>query len=78
MWLAAVIFSGNPFPWGGAAGDMIRDWMYKTIGQIGTIGILAVAVLSYIIWRFNPVFKLPAKKELYAVRNIIPDEEDNF
>ena len=50
------------FPYGGAAGDMMRDWMYKTIGQIGTIAILAVAVLSYVIWRFNPVFKLPAKK----------------
>ena len=59
---AAVIFKGMSFPYGGAAGDMMRDWMYKTIGQIGTIAILAVAVLSYVIWRFNPVFKLPAKK----------------
>ena len=60
---AAVIFNGMPFPWGGAVGDMTRDWMYKTIGQVGTIGILVVAVLAYVIWRFNPVFKLPAKKE---------------
>ncbi len=59
---AAVIFRGMPFPWGGAVGDMIRDWMYKTIGQVGTIAILTVAVLSYIIWRFNPVFTFPAKK----------------
>ena len=29
----AVIFSGKAFPWGGAAGDMIKDWMYKTVGQ---------------------------------------------
>ena len=60
---AAVIFNDNAFPWGGAAGNLIKDWMYKTVGQIGTIGILAVAVLSYIIWRFNPVFKLPSKKD---------------
>ena len=47
---AAVVFDGQAFPWGGAVGGMIKDWMYKTIGQIGTIGVLVVAVLSYIIW----------------------------
>ncbi|MFN8244470.1 MAG: DNA translocase FtsK [Ferruginibacter sp.] len=59
---AAVIFNGAAFPWGGAAGDMMREWLYKTIGEVGAIGVLAVAVLAYIIWRFNPVFRLPAKK----------------
>lgn len=59
---AAVLFSTKAFPWGGAAGNLIKDWLYKTIGQVGTIGVLAVAVLSYVIWRFNPVFKLPSKK----------------
>ena len=60
---AAVIFNSQAFPWGGAVGDMVKDWLYKTIGQVGTIGVLVVAVLSYIIWRFNPVFKLPSKKD---------------
>lgn len=74
---AAVIFRGNPFPWGGAAGDMMRDWMYKTIGEIGTIAVLAVAVLSYIIWRFNPVFKLPAKKAVTPeAEEIVPASEE--
>jgi S-DNA-T family DNA segregation ATPase FtsK/SpoIIIE len=74
---AAAIFRGNPFPWGGAAGDMMRDWMYKTIGEIGTIAVLVVAVLSYIIWRFNPVFKLPAKKAAApAAEEIAPVEEE--
>ena len=59
---ASVIMNGNKFPYGGSAGDSCRDWMYKMIGEIGTIGILAVAALSYIIWRFNPVFSLPSKK----------------
>ncbi len=59
---AAVLFSTRAFPWGGAAGNLIKDWLYKTIGQVGTIGLLAVAVLSYVIWRFNPVFTLPSKK----------------
>jgi DNA segregation ATPase FtsK/SpoIIIE, S-DNA-T family len=78
----AVVFSGKAFPWGGAFGDMLKDWMYKTVGQIGTIGILAVAVLSYIIWRFNPVFKLPAKKDFISPPVTADaademDEEDN-
>ncbi len=75
---AAVIFSGKIFPWGGAAGDMMKDWMYKTVGEIGTIGILTVAVLSYIIWRFNPVFKLPSKKYFVPADADAIDEEDKI
>ena len=59
---AAVIMNGKVFPWGGAVGNMVKDWMYKTIGQIGTLAVLAVAILVYVIWRFNPVFSLPSKK----------------
>ena len=74
---AAAIFNGNPFPWGGSAGDMMRDWLYKTIGEIGTIAVLAVSVLAYIIWRFNPVFKLPSKKENSGTdENMLPLTED--
>jgi len=58
----AVVFDGKVFPWGGAVGKLVKDWMYQVIGQVGTLGVLAVAVLSYIIWRFNPVFRIPAKR----------------
>lgn len=60
----AVIFSGKAFPWGGAAGKMAKEWLYNLIGQIGTLAVLTVAVLSYVIWRFNPAFKIPSKKTL--------------
>lgn len=73
---ASVIFEGKAFPYGGAAGDMIRDWMYTTIGKIGTIAVLAVAVLSYVIWRFNPVFSLPAKKTIAAGDDVTPEAEN--
>ena len=74
---AAVAFSGKAFPWGGAAGDMIKDWMYNTIGQIGTIGVLVVAVLAYIIWRFNPVFKVPTRDMFKTdTTNTIPEAEE--
>lgn len=59
---AAVIMQGNAFAWGGAVGDMSRDYLYTAIGKTGTIGFIAVAFLAYVIWRFNPVFKLPSKK----------------
>ena len=61
---AAVIMHGKAFPWGGAVGNMVRDWMIVTIGEVGTLAVIAVSFLSYIIWRFNPVFKLPAKKNI--------------
>ncbi len=73
----AVICSGKAFPWGGAFGDMVKDWMYNTIGKIGTLGVLAVALLSYIIWRFNPAFKLPAKKALLDTNNVTEDAVGN-
>ncbi|MCW3089626.1 MAG: translocase FtsK [Ferruginibacter sp.] len=58
---ASVIMQGNAFPFGGSAGDTSRDWLYRLIGKLGTLAVLAVSVLAYIIWRFNPVFKLPSK-----------------
>ena len=60
----AQIFDGKVFPWGGAVGKLAKNWLNQVIGQVGTLAVLTVAVLSYIIWRFNPVFKLPAKKEI--------------
>ncbi|HMJ48822.1 MAG TPA: DNA translocase FtsK, partial [Ferruginibacter sp.] len=76
---ASVIMNGQQFPWGGEVGNMCRDYLYKTIGKIGTIGILAVAFLSYIIWRFNPVFNIPAAKSIkeVAIENMPVDEEEN-
>ncbi len=60
----AQVFDGKVFPWGGAVGKLAKNWLNQVIGQVGTLAVLTVAVLSYIIWRFNPVFKLPAKKEI--------------
>jgi DNA segregation ATPase FtsK/SpoIIIE, S-DNA-T family len=61
---ASVLMQGNDFAWGGAVGDMCRDYFYSIIGKIGTIGFILVAFFAYVIWRFNPSFKMPAKKTL--------------
>src|ERR1700744_3382683 len=56
----AFITHGNGFSWGGAVGDMMSDWLTRFLGWIGTAALLFVAGLAYFIWRFNPVFKMPA------------------
>ena len=73
---ASVIMNGHPFAWGGAVGDMCKNWMYKTVGQIGTIGIIGVAFLTYVIWRFNPSFNLPSKNKQELKEAVLPVEEE--
>jgi len=55
----AFVTRGSGFPWGGAVGDMICDWLTRFLGWVGTAAVLFVAGLAYFIWRFNPVFKVP-------------------
>ena len=56
---ASFVTKGADFSWGGAVGEYLNDWFVKWVGQIGTGAVLLLTVFSYIIWRFNPVFKLP-------------------
>ena len=64
---ASVLMSGNAFAWGGAVGDMSKDYLFKTIGGIGTILLISVAFLIYVIWRFNPSFQVGQKKAASVV-----------
>ncbi len=50
------------FPWGGAMGNYAANWLNGFVGKTGTGILLGVAGLSYLIWRFNPVFQMPVKK----------------
>jgi len=60
---ASVIAGDASFPWGGAVGDLAKDWMYKVIGNFGTISLLIISGLCYVIWRFNPAFEKLLKSE---------------
>lgn len=71
---AAVLMNGSKFPFGGSAGDSSRDWLYHTIGKVGTLSVLMVSILGYIIWRFNPVFNVPSKSMLMPNRDKNDDE----
>src|SRR4030095_420890 len=58
----AFFFGNSTFSFGGAVGELIEAWLVKWIGNVGTAASLGLAVFTYIIWRFNPVFKLPQRR----------------
>jgi S-DNA-T family DNA segregation ATPase FtsK/SpoIIIE len=60
--LFAYVFSDQSFPWGGAFGEMISGWISRFAGKLGAGIFLFAAAFSYLIWRFNPVFRLPGNK----------------
>jgi DNA segregation ATPase FtsK/SpoIIIE, S-DNA-T family len=68
----AFITKGAEFPWGGAFGVYVSDLLTQSIGWIGTAALLSVIGLAYIIWRFNPVFKVPKLPER---KNIIAEND---
>jgi len=76
----AFITKGASFSWGGAMGEMISDWLTRIIGWVGTAALLLVGGLAYIIWRFNPVFKvpkLPARKTAPTPDGDVPAETED-
>lgn len=55
----SFITGKDGFPWGGAVGDLISNWLVKMLGKLGTGALLFATGLAYFIWRFNPVFRVP-------------------
>lgn len=67
----AFLFADAGFPYGGRVGDMINSWLVNFLGYVGTAALLLVVAFSYLIWQFNPRFKLPEKKQV-----VVTSEED--
>jgi len=65
------------FAWGGAAGELVSEWLIKWIGSLGTFCILLLAVLFYIIWRFDPTFSLASLKRRVADFKATENEYDS-
>ena len=72
----SFIMNGSSFPWGGAFGDYIRDFLVQAIGWIGTAALLSVVGLAYVIWRFNPVFSVPKLPERKMQPVALPEEAE--
>jgi len=66
----AFLLPADDFPWGGAAGNMVSNWLERFLGWAGTAVLLSVTGLAYFIWRFNPVFSLPAPKPVIEEQKI--------
>src|SRR5450432_2871307 len=71
----AFVCQNISFPWGGAFGDMISDWMMRFLGKIGTACVLFAGAMAYFIWRFNPEFKLPDLASKNKAATIVPEAE---
>ncbi|HEX5668191.1 MAG TPA: DNA translocase FtsK 4TM domain-containing protein, partial [Chitinophagaceae bacterium] len=70
----AFVFRNSEFHWGGEVGNQISRWCIGLIGNLGTGVLILVAFLSYMIWRFNPVFNVPKLK--LPERKAKEEEED--
>lgn len=64
------------FFWGGKVGDMINEWLQQILGYFGTAALLAVCLLSYIIWRFNPSFNFKKIAKTPAYGTIFSSDKD--
>jgi S-DNA-T family DNA segregation ATPase FtsK/SpoIIIE len=71
---ASALFAENPFPWGGAVGDLSKQWLFKIIGTFGTFAVIFIAFWAYIIWRFNPSFNklMQARKNKTEDVDMVP------
>lgn len=56
------LFASSDFPYGGGVGEMISNWLSRFLGTLGTAALLLVGALGWIIWQFNPAFKMPEKR----------------
>jgi len=65
----SFLFSSFDFPFGGSVGDMINNWLKAFLGTIGTAALLLVVGGSYLIWQFNPTFKVPIRDKEFSAEN---------
>jgi S-DNA-T family DNA segregation ATPase FtsK/SpoIIIE len=55
----AFMFHFAEFPWGGAMGNMIVEWLQGFLGRLGTVLLLVAAAVAFLIWKFNFDFHMP-------------------
>ncbi len=73
----AFITVKTGFPYGGAFGAYVNDWLLGFFGQIGTGAILAFSLLAYATVAFNLNFSFFLKKKITEDENgVIPTTED--
>lgn len=72
----SFVLRDTAFSYGGGVGNLMKDWLEKWIGVLGTGALLAVSFFSYMVWRFNPSFTWPEKrKATVPPTNTVEDNE---
>ena len=62
------------FPWGGAFGEAVNDWLYKFVGPSGMLILFFFIILSIITWVFNPSYKnMTPKKAAKDIQTYFSD-----
>ena len=54
--LLEFLFPNAGFPWGGAFGEAMCDWLLSFVGTLGMVVLLLFVVIGTIVWNFNPNF----------------------
>lgn len=59
----AFVFQMFSFPWGGAFGRSVSEWLMEFMGFVGTAALLGFGLLAYVVFKFNynPGNLIPAK-----------------
>ena len=53
--LLAYLFHQSAFPWGGAFGNYVAEWVVKFVGNIGTALLFIFVGIGFIIWNFHHI-----------------------
>ncbi len=61
----AFIFSQSNFPYGGAFGDGVSDWLESFLGQIGVIILFFFMAIGTMVWIINPNFNEITPQQAY-------------
>lgn len=74
------IFQSFSFPYGGATGNMISQWLSGFLGPLGVTLLLIVCGLAFLVWKYNFDFRIPRslkrKREAGAGREYSQGTDD--
>lgn len=71
----SFLLRSSAFPWGGALGNMVSDWLQGFLAPLGTGLLLLFFGLAFLVWRFNFDLRLDrmARRAALASRRSAPE-----
>ncbi len=72
--LLEFIFGSFGFPWGGAFGEAVSQWVIRFVGTLGLVVLIIAALAAMIVWTFNPNFReMTVQQAFEETRNYLFD-----